>query len=57
MLCSEYDTVHKIVELECQLLPFRLHWEHIRGHQDDKKRWYELTWMEMLNVQQTAAMP
>jgi hypothetical protein len=27
-----------------------LKWERIKGHQDDKKKWYGLTWMETLNV-------
>jgi hypothetical protein len=31
--CSKYDIVHEIIELECRL-SFRLHWEHVRGHQD-----------------------
>jgi hypothetical protein len=48
-VCSEYDIVNEITELERQL-PFRLKWEHIKGHQDEKKKWYELTWMERLNV-------
>ena len=46
-LCSEYDVVNEIIEIE-RRLPFRLTWEHVRGHQDDKKKWYELTWMETL---------
>jgi hypothetical protein len=45
----EYDVVNEIVEIT-QRLPFPLTWEHVKGHQDDKKQWYELTWMETLNV-------
>jgi hypothetical protein len=52
-LCSEYDVVNEIVEIE-RRLPFRLAWEHVRGHQDAKKKWYELTWMETLNVRADA---
>jgi hypothetical protein len=52
-LCSEYDVVHEIVEIE-RRLPFRLQWEHVLGHQDQKKKWYELTWMETLNVRADA---
>jgi hypothetical protein len=52
-LCSEYDVVNEIVEIE-RRLPFRLTWEHVRGHQDEKKKWYELTWMETLNVRADA---
>jgi hypothetical protein len=48
-LCSEYDIVNEINELE-RRLPVRLQWEHVKGHQDEKKQWYELTWMERLNV-------
>jgi hypothetical protein len=48
-LCSEYDIVNEITELE-RRLPVRLQWEHVKGHQDEKNKWYELTWMERLNV-------
>jgi hypothetical protein len=48
-LCSKFDVVNEIVELE-RRLPFRLKWEHVKGHQDDRKKWYELTWIEYLNV-------
>jgi hypothetical protein len=48
-LCSEYDIVNETTELE-RRLPVRLQWEHVKGHQDEKKKWYELTWMERLNV-------
>ena len=41
-LLSEYDVVNEIIEIERQL-PFRLTWEHVRDHQDDKKKWCELT--------------
>ena len=37
ILCSEYDVANKIIEIEHQL-PFRLTWEHVRGHQDDSRR-------------------
>jgi hypothetical protein len=37
-LCSEYDVVYEIVEIE-RRLPFRLQWEHVLGHQDQKKKW------------------
>jgi hypothetical protein len=52
-LCSEYDVVHEIVEIERRLL-FRLQWEHVLGHQDQKKKWHELTWMETLNARADA---
>ena len=52
-LCSEYDVVNEIIEIE-RRLPFRLTWERVRGHQDDKKKWYELTWMETLNLRADA---
>jgi hypothetical protein len=52
-LCSEYNVVNEIVDIE-RRLQFRLTWEHVRGHQDDKKKWYELTWMETLNVRADA---
>jgi hypothetical protein len=49
-LCAECDVVNKITEIE-RRLPFRLKWEHVRGHQDDEKKWCEMTWMEeTLNV-------
>ena len=53
VLCSEYDVVNEIIEIE-RRLPFRFTWEHVRGHQDDKKKWYELTWMETLNMRADA---
>jgi hypothetical protein len=55
-LCAEYDVVHATVEIEGRL-PFRLKWEHVKGHQDDKKKWYELTWMETLNVRADKLQP
>jgi hypothetical protein len=48
-LSPEYDVVNEIIAIT-QRLPFPLKWEHVKGHQDDKKQWYELTWMETLNV-------
>jgi hypothetical protein len=48
-LSPEYDVVNEIVEIT-RRLPFPLTWEHVKGHQDDRKKWYELTWMETLNV-------
>ena len=48
-LCSEYKVANEILEIE-RRLPFKLTWEHVRSHQDDKKKWYELTWMETLKV-------
>jgi hypothetical protein len=47
-LCSGYDIVNAITELE-RRLPVRLKWEHVKGHQDKKKKWYKLTWMEQLD--------
>ena len=49
VLCSECDMVNKIAEME-RRLPFRLTRERVRGHQDAKKKWHELTWMDTLNV-------
>ena len=34
--CSKCNVVNEIAEIE-QRLPFRLTWEHVRGHQDNKK--------------------
>jgi hypothetical protein len=44
-LSLEYDVVHEILEITRQL-PIPLTWEHVKGHQDDKRKWYKLTWME-----------
>jgi hypothetical protein len=48
-LSAKCNAANKIIETE-RRLPFRLKWEHVKGHQDDKKKWCELTWMETLNV-------
>jgi hypothetical protein len=48
-LASEYDVVNEIIEIT-RRLPIPLIWEHVKGHQDDRKKWYELTSMEKLNV-------
>jgi hypothetical protein len=48
-LCSEYDIVNEITKLE-RRLPVDLHWKHVKGHQDEKKKWYKLNCMERLNV-------
>jgi hypothetical protein len=48
-LSPEYDVVHEILEIS-RRLPIPLTWEHVKGHQGDKKKWYELNWMERLNV-------
>jgi hypothetical protein len=45
----EYDIVHEIL-LITRRLPIPLVWEHVKGHQDEKKQWYKLTWMETLNA-------
>jgi hypothetical protein len=45
----EYDGVNETVKIT-RCLPFPLTWEHVKGHQGDRKKWYELTWMETLNV-------
>jgi hypothetical protein len=48
-LRPEYDVVNKILEITRRLaLP--LTWAHVKGHQDEKRKWYELTPMESLNV-------
>jgi hypothetical protein len=52
-LTAEYDVVHEIVEIT-RRLPFPLVWEHVKGHQDDVRQWYELTPMETLNVRADA---
>jgi hypothetical protein len=49
-LASEYDVVNEIVEIT-RRLPIPLVWEHVKGHQDARKKWYELNSMEKLNVQ------
>jgi hypothetical protein len=48
-LCSDYDVVNELV-ISTKRLPIRLTWEHVKGHQDNRKKWYKLTWMETLNV-------
>jgi hypothetical protein len=48
-LNAEYDIVHEIVAIT-RRLPIPLVWEHVKGHQDEKRQWYELTRMETLNV-------
>jgi hypothetical protein len=48
-LRPEYDVVHEILEIT-RRLPIPLTWEHVKGHQDEKRKWYKLTWMETLNV-------
>jgi hypothetical protein len=48
-LSPEYDVVHDILETT-RRLPIPLTWEHVKGHQDKKRKWYKLTWMETLNV-------
>jgi hypothetical protein len=45
----EYDGIHEILAIT-RRLPFQLVWEHVKGHQDDRKKWYELNRMETLNV-------
>jgi hypothetical protein len=45
----EYNVVNEIIEITCRL-PIPLIWEHVKGHQDDRKKWYELTSMEKLNI-------
>jgi hypothetical protein len=48
-LHPEYDVVNEILEITRRLaLPLK--WEHVKGHQDKKRKWYELTQMETLNV-------
>lgn len=49
-LSSKYDVVNeRILEInQCLTLP--LICEHVKGHQDARRKWYELTWMETLNV-------
>jgi hypothetical protein len=48
-LSAEYDVVHEILEITNRL-PLPLTWEHVKGHQGKHRKWYELTWMETLNV-------
>jgi hypothetical protein len=48
-LSAEHDVVHEILEITNRL-PFPLTWEHVKGHQDQHRKWYELTWMETLNA-------
>jgi hypothetical protein len=48
-LRPEYDVVNEILEITKRLaLPLK--WEHVKGHQDEKRKWYELTEMETLNI-------
>ena len=50
-LSPEYDVVNEILEITARrLLPIKLKWEHVKGHQDAVRKWYELTRMETLNV-------
>jgi hypothetical protein len=48
-LAPEYDAVNEII-LICRRLPLHFTWEHVKGHQGIRKKWYEMTWMERLNV-------
>jgi hypothetical protein len=48
-LAPEYDAVNEII-LICRQLPLHFTWEHVKGHQDIRKKWYKMTWMERLNV-------
>jgi hypothetical protein len=48
-LSAEYEVVHEIIEITNRL-PLPLTWEHVKGHQDKHRKWYELTWMETLNI-------
>jgi hypothetical protein len=43
--------VHDILEIDYEMLAIPLMWEHVKGHQDDTKKWYKLRWMESLNIQ------
>jgi hypothetical protein len=48
-LSPEYDIINEIQDI-IRRLPIKLVWEHVKRHQDEKKKWYELTRMETLNV-------
>jgi hypothetical protein len=48
-LSPEYDVVNEILDT-VKRLTLTVVWEHVKGHQDDTKKWYELTRMETLNV-------
>jgi hypothetical protein len=48
-LRPEYDVVNEILDI-ARRLALPLKWEHVKGHQDEKRKWYELTLMESLNV-------
>ena len=52
-LSPEYDVVHEIIAIT-RRLPIPLAWEHVKGHQDAVRQWYELTRMETLNVRADA---
>jgi hypothetical protein len=48
-LSPEHDVVHEILEIT-RCSPFPLAWERVEGHQDDRRKWCELTRIETLNV-------
>jgi hypothetical protein len=48
-LRAEYDVIISITNIVTSL-PFALHWEHVKGHQDDTVRTELLTRMEQLNI-------
>jgi hypothetical protein len=48
-LSPEYDIVNEIIEIT-RRLPLPLVWEHVKGHQDAVRKWYELTRIETRNV-------
>jgi hypothetical protein len=48
-LNADYNIVNEIVNIT-HCLPPPLIWEHAKGHQDERQKWYELTNMEKLNI-------
>jgi hypothetical protein len=52
-LSPELDVLNEILAIISRL-PLILVWEHVTGHQDERKKWYKLTRMETLNVRANA---
>jgi hypothetical protein len=48
-LRAEYDVIVGLITI-IQSLPFNIHWEHVKSHQDDVVPADQLTCMEQLNI-------
>jgi hypothetical protein len=49
-LNADCNVVNEIINIT-HCLPPPLVWEHVKGHQDECRKWYELTCMEKLTLQ------